>query len=181
MEPWRVCYRAMGAKLLLYARQFLSSDHLSVGMDAEDIVQTAFVRFWKQYPQAQPEQYGLLFAAVRTVALDALKGSFRRARREEIYSVEVCDFRDSAAVGREAWFESTSDQKFRSDALQSALSKLPEEQREVIVLKVWGEMTFAQIAEHVQESPNTVASRYRLGIGALKRRLTEGGGDGLGV
>lgn len=50
---------------------------------------------------------------------------------------------------------------------------LPVEQREVIALKVWEEMTFAQIAAIVKASPNTVASRYRYGIEKLRGWLQE--------
>ncbi len=177
MEPWRRCYREVGAKLLLYARQILQSDQFTVGQEAEDVVQTAFVRFWRQYPNAQPEQYGLLFAAVRTAALDALRSSLRRARREASYSLDILDFRDSASVQgrRECWFEASDDHKLRADRVQQALSTLPEEQREVIVMKVWGDLTFAQIADSLKDSPNTVASRYRLGMNALKRQLNAGG------
>ncbi len=174
MEPWRICYRELGAKLLLYARQFLQSDHYTVGQEAEDVVQTAFLRFWKLYPNAQPEQYGLLFSAVRTAALDVLRSSFRRLRREDLYSAEVCDVRDTAALqaSRDSWFAVASDQQAKADNIQNALQKIPSEQREVIVLKVWGELTFIQIALSLNESANTVASRYRLGLKALKKELS---------
>ena len=173
LEPWRACYRELGAKLLLYARQFLQSDHFVVGQDAEDVVQVAFVRFWKLYPNAQQEQYGLLFSAVRTAALDVLRSSLRRTRREDLYSAEVCDVRDASVLqgSRDSWFTVSSDQQAKADDIQDALQKIPAEQREVIVLKVWGELTFAQIAQSLNESANTVASRYRLGVKALKKEL----------
>ena len=41
--------------------------------------------------------------------------------------------------------------------------------REVLVLRIWGELTFAEIATTLGESINTVASRYRYGIEALRR------------
>jgi DNA-directed RNA polymerase specialized sigma24 family protein len=50
--------------------------------DAEDVVQAAFVRFWKKHPAAEREHYPLLYAAVRTIALDTLRGNDRRIRRE---------------------------------------------------------------------------------------------------
>ena len=55
--------------------------------------------------------------------------------------------------------------------MQNALSQLPTAQREVIVLKIWAELTFAQIAQALDESINTVASRYRYGIEGLRRHL----------
>ena len=174
VEPWRRCYREVGSKLVFFARQILQSDSNGAAEDAEDVVQTAFVRFWKAHPEAQPEHYGLLFAAVRTAALDVLRSCARRYRREDAYSTEVRDVRDAAAVsgGRDSWFEVPSDRQAEADRVQAALQKLPPEQREVIVLKIWGEFTFAEIANSLNESPNTVASRYRLGIGSLKRHLS---------
>jgi len=51
------------------------------------------------------------------------------------------------------------------------LRELPDEQREVIVLRVWGQMTFEEAATALEISPNTAASRYRYGLAKLKERL----------
>ena len=56
-------------------------------------------------------------------------------------------------------------------AVWGALRSLPPEQAEVIVLKIWEEMTFAQIAEVLELSANTVASRYQYGMAKLSQRL----------
>ncbi|MGY8716457.1 MAG: RNA polymerase sigma factor, partial [Verrucomicrobiia bacterium] len=48
---------------------------------------------------------------------------------------------------------------------------LPSEQREVVVLKVWGGLTFAQIAEQLDLSANTAASRYRYALTKLREAL----------
>jgi RNA polymerase sigma-70 factor (ECF subfamily) len=57
------------------------------------------------------------------------------------------------------------------DDLQDALKSLPPLQREVIALKVDGGLTFAQIAEILQVSPNTAASRYRYALEKLRKAL----------
>jgi RNA polymerase sigma-70 factor (ECF subfamily) len=54
-----------------------------------------------------------------------------------------------------------------------SLRKLPTEQSEVIALKLWEHMTFAQIAEVLVISPNTAASRYRYGLEKLAILLHE--------
>ena len=59
------------------------------------------------------------------------------------------------------------------------LQKLPPEQREVIVLKIWHEHTFEEIGELLQVSPNTVAGRYRYGMDKMRNCLK--GRDGEGV
>src|SRR5205823_12825906 len=56
-------------------------------------------------------------------------------------------------------------------AVWSALRTLPPEQAEVVVLKIWEAMTFAQIGEVLEISPNTAASRYQYAMTKLARRL----------
>lgn len=51
------------------------------------------------------------------------------------------------------------------------MNKLPEMYREVLTLKVWGELTFEEIAEVLAIPANTAASRYRYGLTEL-RKLT---------
>ncbi|UCE47398.1 MAG: sigma-70 family RNA polymerase sigma factor [Phycisphaerales bacterium] len=53
-----------------------------------------------------------------------------------------------------------------------ALEKLPLEQREVIVLRLQGEMKFRQIASILDVSINTAQSRYRYGMTKLRQLLT---------
>jgi RNA polymerase sigma-70 factor (ECF subfamily) len=52
--------------------------------------------------------------------------------------------------------------------LQYALQGLPTDQREVISLKIDGGLTFARIAEVLNISPNTAASRYRYALEKLR-------------
>ena len=53
----------------------------------------------------------------------------------------------------------------------SSLNGLPPEQKAVVVLKVWEEMTFAEIAAVLDISANTAASRYRYGLDKLRADL----------
>ncbi len=55
--------------------------------------------------------------------------------------------------------------------VQEALSHLPLEQREAVILKVWHECTFAEIAEIFSIPINTAASRYRYGLDKLQQIL----------
>ena len=57
-------------------------------------------------------------------------------------------------------------------ALVAALDLLPEEQREVLVMKIWNELTFVEIASALEISQNTAASRYRYALAALKKNLS---------
>ncbi|MDP9186098.1 MAG: sigma-70 family RNA polymerase sigma factor, partial [Verrucomicrobiota bacterium] len=104
---------------------------------------------------------GLLYATVRSIALDFLRRDSRRARRESTAVSET----DQMV---QPMFE-VEDETQR--ALVAALELLPNEQREVLVMKIWNELTFAEIASVLEISQNTAASRYRYALAALKKNL----------
>ena len=158
-NAWRACYAELAPRLLLFARQWVPC-----AAEAEDVVQTAFVRFWKKQPEAKAEHFPLLYAAVRSAALDALRSHERRARREAFFGGD-------GAEPDGAFFDPTPEQREDAERIQAALEKLPAEQREVVVLRVWGELTFAQIGTALGVSINTAAARYRYGLEALRRHF----------
>lgn len=55
--------------------------------------------------------------------------------------------------------------------LSSALAKLPHEQREVIVLHIYGQMRFRSIAKSFNISTDTIKGRYRYGMSKLRSIL----------
>ena len=165
MEPslpngtWQSWFTAYGRKLLLFARQWATR-----AADAEDIVQEAFVRFWRSPYRAEADAHVQLFAMVRRAGLDHVRRTNRRNAREAI----VAEATESLT-----WFGPTNlENREREQTMRNALANLPAEQREVVVLKIWAELTFEQIARTLEISPNTAASRYRYALEALRRNLT---------
>jgi RNA polymerase sigma factor (sigma-70 family) len=153
-ENWKTRFSELAPGLVLFARQWVRSQ-----ADAEDVVQEAFVRFWRR--DHNIDNRPLLYAAVRSAALDLIRRDGRRARREnEVYS-GMAQFSDPQ-------FETIDDSQ---GVLATSIDRLPHEQREVLVMKIWNELTFAEIAEALEISPNTVASRYRYALAALKKDL----------
>ena len=157
-DDWSAWLDAHGAALVLFARQWAPA----VG-DAEDVVQEAFVRFWKaRHRAADPTAY--LFACIRRAALDRLRSDRRRTRREE---------RAARPEAVDGLFQSAPERAERQVMIESALVRLPEEQRAVLVLKIWGGLTFPQIAAALEIPANTAASRYRYAVEKLRELLAE--------
>jgi RNA polymerase sigma-70 factor, ECF subfamily len=156
-DEWAEWLDQHGAALVLLARQWVTGR-----ADAEDVVQEAFVRFWRSRGRAtDPVAY--LFACVKTCAFDWQRARNRRTQRE-------------AAVARpeaEPLFAGSIEHDERRALVQCALHHLPEDQREVLVMKIWGGLSFPQIAEALQISANTAASRYRYALAKLRERLAE--------
>ncbi|MGH8094729.1 MAG: RNA polymerase sigma factor [Chthoniobacterales bacterium] len=153
-EDWKTCLAQLGPALLLFARRWTNCR-----ADAEDIVQEAFVRFWRR--QHSIENRALLYATVRSTALDRLRSEQRRARREAVVALD-------GAENSEPPFAAADEGQ---QMLAAAVERLPNEQREVVILKIWNELTFAEIANILEISRNTAASRYRYALGALKKTL----------
>lgn len=155
---WRRWLDRDGPALLLLARQYVPDR-----ADAEDVVQEAFVRFWRARGRAADAR-AYLFACVRRCALEWLRGARRRDRREE--AVARPDIADPL-------FETRLVQEDRRRQVEAALARLPTEQREVVVLKVWGGLTFPEIAAALDVPANTAASRYRYALDRLRPHLSE--------
>ncbi|MBL9214214.1 MAG: sigma-70 family RNA polymerase sigma factor [Opitutaceae bacterium] len=157
-DTWRSWLEAHGPQLLLCARQWTRSL-----ADAEDVVQEAFVRYWRHQRHLPGDPRALLVTSIRRAALDLARRESRRQIREQRAG------EDQAGV--DPWFEASASDAGRREGLEAALRHLPPEQREVLVLKVWNELTFEQIAAALEISPHTAASRYRYGIAALRKEL----------
>jgi RNA polymerase sigma-70 factor (ECF subfamily) len=143
-------YDRHGAALLAYARSFVADVAI-----AEDIIQQVFVKLLQggiSMPEA-PLPY--LYRAVRNAALNK--------RRNGRYETPL------DAEG--PWFVHRGGDRELALALQAALAQLPEEQREVVIMRVWSGMTLEEIAQAVDVSLNTVASRYRYALEKLRKLM----------
>jgi RNA polymerase sigma factor (sigma-70 family) len=141
-------------RLLLFARQKARCE-----ADAQDLVQEAIVECWQRQGDGGPPPLPRVFATIHCRAIDLARREDRRLNREQT----------AAADDVRPWFDTAVEDRELSRVLHAALAELPAEQREVITLKVWGEMTFAETAEVLDIPANTAASRYRYGMSELRR------------
>jgi RNA polymerase sigma factor (sigma-70 family) len=141
-------YRQHGAALLLFASA-LSGDRGR----AQDALQQVFLKAIENGSLSQAiNKKAYLFACVRNAVLNDAK----LQQRNMPLDIDA------------AWFSPPDRDYAAEQNLRRALGDLPEDQREVIVLHVWGDLTFSEIGDLLGVSSNTVASRYRYALAKLR-------------
>ncbi len=145
-------YDELGPGLFRHALMILA-DRAS----AEDAVQQAFVRLLGR---------GSLggIASARAFLHAVLRHEAYRLRQKHAAAPLPLETEFLVAAEGE-----TSEAREERQQLEQALRQLPPEQREVLYLKLWQQMTFAEIAELLRLPPNTAASRYRYALENLRQ------------
>ncbi len=149
-EKTEKLYSELAPALIAYACS-LGLDHSS----AEDMLQSIFLHLMEgsNWP-TEPRPY--LFRAVRNACFNHIRN---RSRDDE--------------VADEPWFEIELVDRASELDLRRSLSRLPAEQCEVVMLHIWGGLSFQEAGTALGISPNTAASRYRYALEALKRSLNK--------
>ncbi len=155
-------YETFGPKLYHYLLGILRS-----AADAEDALQTVFVKLAQRDKDDEIEDLtSYLFSAARHEAI-RLRDKRRSARKRE----------DASQAGVEQpapppdLLAATEERELDRRKLEAAIAHLPEEQREVVLLKVWEGLTFREIASVLGVPQDTAASRYRYALEKLKQEL----------
>ena len=144
-------YDRYSATLFRTAARMLGSQH-----DAEDAVQEVFGAMVK--------------SRHRLIQVANLKAYLFTSLRHAAARIYGCRERH-AATGLEGVMDCPPQKADRTESLWTLVHSLPVEQREVLSLKVQGELTFREIGTVCGISPNTAASRYRYALEKLKQML----------
>lgn len=158
---WKEWLSANSHRLLLFARGWAPCRE-----DAEDLVQEAIVRMWnlqKDKGDGSPPDLPLVFSTIRFCGLNRHRTDKRRRKREESI-IYLNDFED-------VWLDPAVEEDEEALMLRRSVQGLSDKLREVVTLKIWGGLTFAQISETLAISPNTAASRYRYALEQLAQDM----------
>jgi RNA polymerase sigma factor (sigma-70 family) len=139
--------------LVLYAQQLCDQP--------EDVVQEAFVRLMRERP-APANAVGWLYRVVRNRAISASRSAGTRSRHET-----------NAATERQPWFMPTSDAAIDATSAVAALESLPIDEREVVVLRLWGGHSFEEIAALIGKTTSTAHRRYESGIATMRDKFSK--------
>ncbi len=139
------------AALELYAAQWTNAP--------EDCVQEAFLELARR--STLPERVvPWLYRVVRNRAISMARSAGRRRRHE-----------NAAAGTAQTWFIPSRIGEIGATAATEALQELPGRHREIIVARIWGELTLAEVAQVVGVSVSTAHRRYEAGMKTLRKRL----------
>lgn len=142
---------AHGAALTLYARQWCRAP--------EDAVQEALVDLLRTDPHPN-DPVAWLYTTTRRRAMNVARAESRRAKHHRQASQET-----------QAWFVPNKDDLDDLVNVESALAGLPPLEREIVVARIWGRLSFAQIAELVEQSSSAVHRRYKRTLAELREVL----------
>lgn len=129
---------------------------------AEDAVHEAFVRLCGMQEQPSGRLAAYVFAAVRNAAVDC----YRRAKREQMVAETL--FAD-ATMSSPLADDGANDEL--EERLRREIDLLDESTREIMVMKIFGELTFDEIGSVLNTPAATVATRYRRTLMTLEERL----------
>ncbi len=128
--------------MTLYARQWCRAP--------DDALQEALIELMR-LADAPHHPVAWLFKTVRRRAMNMARAERRRVK-----------YQRQASEERDAWFVENDDKmEFESDELERMLTRLPSLEREIVVARIWGDLTFEQIAELVDRSSSAVHRRYQ--------------------
>ncbi len=150
---------AVGRRGFTYAWQMLRNHD-----DALDAVQTALTAVWQHRRRLQKgrDPRGWFYRVLRNKCVDVMRS--RRVRTSVALEVDPPD-RTDADPARDA------DRREQLAHLRQALAELPDEMREIVLLRDFHDLPYAEIATVLDIPPGTVMSRLHRARLALRKRL----------
>ncbi len=134
--------------------------------DAEDVMQEVFAAMIRSRER---------FAEVRDLRAYLFTALRREAGRRAVRRAQQPVASDTAATEVAAPQDAQQSNHPATERLDRALRSLPAAQREIVALKIDGQLTFAQIADILDISIHTAASRYRYALEKLRTILQDAG------
>lgn len=140
---------------------------------AEDIFQDAFLKMIRTMRDGRYAEQGKFLPWAIRVAHNLCMDHFRKVRQQ--VPVMMADGRDIMEL-LPLTTSSASDaieQRQVNSSVRQLIEKLPEEQREVIVLRMYGDLSFKEIADITSVSINTALGRMRYGLMNLRKMIND--------
>ena len=132
---------------------------------AEDAVHEAFVRLCQKSELPEGSLTSYVFAAVRNAAIDC------RRRQQHQRSITESVFASASSDSHSSNSSTTANQDDETESLKRAIDQLDELSRQIVIMKIFSELTFEEIAGVLEIPSATAATRYRRAIMKLEEEL----------
>ncbi len=139
---------------------------------AEDIFQDTFIKVINTLKAGKYNEEGKFLPWVARIAHNLVIDHFRREKRTPVVNNSE-DFDIFDVLGQ--YDESTEDRMIREQTytdLKKLIHLLPSEQKEVLIMRHYGDLSFKQIADITDVSINTALGRMRYALNNLRRMMT---------
>jgi RNA polymerase sigma-70 factor (ECF subfamily) len=143
--------KSHGPALQLYAQQWANSP--------EDCVQQAFISL-ATTTEEPDNPVAWLFRVVRNRAISQTRTRLRRAKRETEVGLET-----------EVCFQANLNHELDPSELSHAMACLDESTREIVIARIWGQLSFEEIASLVECSSSSAHRKYNAGLNELRKTL----------
>ncbi len=156
------------SKIYTTIYMFVKDEH-----QAEDIFQEVFIKIIDTLRKGRYNHEGKFVQWAVRIAYNLCVDNFRRAKRRSIFnSTESFDIFDVLSVSEDS-HEQAIIKSQSHEKLRKLIDALPPEQREVIILRHYADMSFKEISQVTRVSINTALGRMRYALINIRRNLSE--------
>ena len=139
---------------------------------AEDLFQDTFLKIIKTIKEGRYSEQGKFLPWAVRVARNLCMDYFRRTRLQ--ISVTLPDGQDiSALLGTAELASDAIERRQVHDSVRKLVEGLPEEQREVIVVRMYADLSFKEISELTGVSINTALGRMRYALINMRKLIAD--------
>ena len=146
-------YEKHGAALVLYARQWC--------LHPDDALQDALIDLARQATEPR-DPVAWLFKTVRYKAINQSRSEQRRSKYQQL-----------AAEQREPWFLSDPSKNLETGEIETLIAELTPVEREIVIARIWGDMSFEQIAGLVERSLSFVYRSYQQALREIEKKMDD--------
>lgn len=156
------------SKIYTTIYMFVKDEH-----QAEDIFQEVFIKIIDTLRRGKYNHEGKFVQWAVRIAYNLCVDNFRRSKRRSIINTtENFDIFDVISSSKDS-HEDTIIKSQSHQKLRSLIDALPTEQREVIILRHYADMSFKEISQVTRVSINTALGRMRYALINIRRNLSE--------
>lgn len=165
---WQHWIRENLEALLLYSKWQTRNE-----ADAQDVLQTVLEKTWREFKKQGPDHiYALVCKKIRHASIDLYRYRENLENREKKYGeLEVMRSDCEQNENESQWFGSFIEAQESQQLLLAALRRIDKELQEIVILHIWNELSFRDIAEVTGLSKSTAAEKYKKAVLKLKEQL----------